>query len=289
VLPDDADLVSVMQAFDVSASDYLGHGGEAWVFALGDERVLRVLHAGSTVESVVRIADLVTELRRSSLPFALPEVLDAGDLDGRVYAIERRLPGHSLMLELSTANGSTRSGLIEAYLNAASVLGNLRLNERGYFGDLLADEPIRTSSWLEYLRARAVHNRSRSVPELAALDFNDDAFGLPEPEAGSFVHLDAFAGNMLTDGAVITAVIDVGVSSVVGDRRLDPLAAAVYLLAPDITPAVRESDEKVVHAWLHRAGLRDLLEPACMWLASYWSFAIDDPSVMRWCRTVLRA
>ena len=53
--------------------------------------------------------------------------------------------------------------------------------------------------------------------------------------AKSFVHLDAFAGNMLAEGSVVSAVTGFGVTAEAGDARLDPLTAPVYLSAPEIT------------------------------------------------------
>jgi len=47
--------------------------------------------------------------------------------------------------------------------------------------------------------------------------------------------LDAFAGNMLTEGSVVSAVTDFGVTAEAGDARLDPLTAPVYLSAREIT------------------------------------------------------
>jgi hypothetical protein len=94
---------------------------------------------------------------------------------------------------------------------------------------------------------------------------------------------------MLTDGRRITAVIDIGSTSVAGDRRLDPLSVAVYLASPEITPVAGSDDVDVARSWLRCAGLDDWFEPARRWLAGYWSFAIDDPVVLRWCRSVLLA
>jgi aminoglycoside phosphotransferase (APT) family kinase protein len=105
----------------------------------------------------------------------------------------------------------------------------------------------------------------------------------------AFVHLDAFAGNMLTDGARITAVLDIGPSSAAGDRRLDPISAAVYLASPEITPTATPADVDVAMSWLRNARLDDWFEPGRRWLAGYWSAAIDDPRVLEWCRAVLLA
>ena len=94
---------------------------------------------------------------------------------------------------------------------------------------------------------------------------------------------------MLTDGARISAVLDIGPTSVAGDRRLDPIAAAAYLASPEITPAATAADVEVAMSWLRAAGLHELFEPARRWLAAFWSAAVDDPRVLAWCRTVLVA
>ena len=285
--PDDAALVEVLGAFGVGPHDYLGHGGEAWVYALGEDRVLRVLHDGGSADDVRTRDAIIAELRCGTNRMPLPELLDVGERSGRVYAIERRLNGRALSSELAHVDGSTRARLIEAHLDAAHALGDLHLEPRGYFGDLIHQEPVRRATWHEYLRARAARNLARSVPPFTRLQSEDFGAALPEPDVGSFVHLDAFAGNMLTDGTTITAVLDIGATSVIGDRRFDPVASAVYLLSPDISPTVRASDTDVVLGWLKNRGLIDLLEPVRRWLAAFWTFAIDDPRVLRWCTEVL--
>jgi hypothetical protein len=92
---------------------------------------------------------------------------------------------------------------------------------------------------------------------------------------------------MLTDGTRITAVLDIGWSSIAGDRRLDPVSAAVYLASPAITPVVTARDIEVATGWLRNARLDEYFEPMRRWLAGYWSFAFDDPNVLGFCRSVL--
>jgi aminoglycoside phosphotransferase (APT) family kinase protein len=128
---------------------------------------------------------------------------------------------------------------------------------------------------------------ARSVPELTKVDATSIADQLPEPELRAFVHLDAWIGNMLTDGQTITAVIDIGPTSIAGDRRFDPVSAVVYLASPEISGPMSTGDVDVAMSWLRTAGLEDWFEPARRWLGAYWSFAMDDPAVIAWCRRVL--
>jgi aminoglycoside phosphotransferase (APT) family kinase protein len=285
--PEDPGLVAVLQHLGVAADAVLGHGGEAWVYALDDDRIVRVLHAGGRAEHVRRRRELVDELARGESAFAFPKVIEINELDGRVFTFERRLRGRSVMDELRDCDGTQRNALIEAHLAAAAALGDLYLEPRGSFGDLIADEPIITTTWRAYLEQRIATNLARSTPDLHAIDPVALAAALPDTDAAAFVHLDAFAGNMLTDGEHITAVLDIGPTSVAGDRRLDPLATALYLTSREISPTSRPGDVDVIMSWLRCAGLEEWFEPMRRWLAAYWSFALDDLAVTAWSRSVL--
>lgn len=279
----------VLEAFGLDRGRLLGAGGEAEVYELDARRVLRVLHGRVDPVTVERRRALLDELRSGGAPFDLPEILDADELAGRSYTIERRLRGRPVSELLATADGVDRVRLIEHHLEAAAALGGLSWTPRGWFGDLLADAPIRSDSWREYLSRRAAASLASAPPEFASVDAAALSLALPPAEQDAFVHLDAFAGNMLAVGTDVTAVIDIGPACVAGDRRLDPLASAVYLLARETTPAGRAEDADVVGGWLRSAGLADHYSAARRWLAAYWSFATDDVPLQRWCRGVLVA
>ena len=126
-----ADIVGVLSKVGADPDDVLGHGGEAWVFALGTDRVVRVLHLGGRVEEIHRRRELVNELAKSRPSYLLPEVLEVGQAGSRVYVIERRLPGRSLRDVLGSLDGPTRPRLIETYLETVASLGDLHLEPRG--------------------------------------------------------------------------------------------------------------------------------------------------------------
>jgi aminoglycoside phosphotransferase (APT) family kinase protein len=287
VIRPDPRLLAVLAHLGVGPDALLGSGGEACVYALDSDRVVRVLHEGARAEHVVKRQALVDELAQAGALFALPELVAVDDVDGRVYAIERRLPGRPVVDELERCEGRARIRLIETHLDAAAALGDLHLEPRARFGDLMSDDPVTASTWRAYLERKAAANLSTSTDELRAIDPIALAAALPDTHEAAFVHLDAFAGNMLTDGTRITAVLDIGATSVAGDRRLDPLACAVYLTAPDITPMATAADAIVVEGWLRNAGLHEWFTPARRWLAAYWAFATDDEPLQRFCRATL--
>ena len=287
IISEPPELATVLAALHVSPAALLGHGGEARVYALDDRRVVRIGHGRLPPALIARRQQLVDELRSHGAPFELPDVLDAGEIAGRSYTIERRFPGVPVTELLATMAGRERDVLIEHHLDAAAALGSLHLDPRGWFGELLSEPPLRASTWQQYLVARAARSVQLAPAEFHQVDLAAVASGLPECARPGFVHLDAFAGNMLAVGSQITAVLDVGATSLVGDPRLDPLSCAVYLSAPQITPAARPRDVEVAMSWLRTAGLADWFEPARRWCAAFWSFAVDDTKLHRWCRSVL--
>lgn len=103
--PGDPGLVAVALRFGVAPDALLGHGAEAWVYALDDDRVLRVLRDGGRKADVLRRMALVEGLALAQPVYRLPEVLDVGEVAGRTYAIERRLPGRSMLEELGRIEG----------------------------------------------------------------------------------------------------------------------------------------------------------------------------------------
>lgn len=277
----------VLYVFGVDPSVLIGYGGEARVYALDEQRVLRVLHEGQDRRGIRSRQLLVDELGSGGAPFLLPELLGDGEIGGRAYSIERRRPGRSVKEVLEHVEGSARARLIEAYLDASASLGTLHLDERGWFGQLLGEQPVRAPTWRGYLRDRAAWSLRRASPELRQVDPDVLVAELPAVDRPSFVHLDAYAGNMLTADEAITAVLDFGVTAVAGDPRFDPIASAVYLSTPLITPASHPRDETIVNSWLSAAGLTDLVDPARRWLAAFWAFAVDDAKLHQWCRSVL--
>jgi len=279
---------AVLTAFRIGPDALLGRGGEASIYALDDDRVLRLLHPHGDIDQLCRNQALLGDLVASAVSFRLPEILEIGEIQGRTYAIERRLPGSSVLELLGTTEGIERDRLVEAYLEAASTLGDLHSDGWGYFGELATAQPLRAPTWRDFLAQRAARSLATAGHPLDEIDAAGFAADLPEPTRAEFVHLDAFAGNMLADGTAITAVLDIGYACVAGDRRFSSLAAAVYLEPwPEVAPFTRFRDREVARSWLRSAGLSDVYEPARRWLAAYWAFAVDDAALQAWCRSVL--
>lgn len=282
--PDEA----VLAAFGLDGSALLGAGGEARVYALDEERVLRVPRGA--------LPTAVLEDRRAFLDaiaggdLVVPEVLEHLEVAGLTVVVERRLPGRSA-LEVLGEPGTDRATLVRHHLDVVARIADLRCPADS-FGELWGDFALQARSFRAWAAARL--GASLRVGDEAYRDLDPhrltddlvDALAEPEPPAPVLVHLDAYLGNLLADRDRITAVIDFGPMSIGGPRDLDPAAAVAYL-APEITPTATDADRAVARTWAAERGLSDLLAPAERWLATYWTAAADDEALQRWCRRVL--
>jgi hypothetical protein len=269
----------VLSAFGLSASALLGSGGEASVYALDAERVLRVHRPGPERAALEGRATLLDELAAngSGLPFALPRVLDVRRVCERWVSVETRLPGRPLAGVLEQAGGAERKALVLSYLSCCARLCAVRWPGSQY-GDLLADDAIRATSFREYLELRAQRNLQAAGDPFGEVDAAALAAALPEATEPAFVYLDYYPSNVLVDAGRVTAVVDFGGSVIAGEQSFGSVIAAVYLAA---------RDEPLARAWLEQEGLAGLYEPARRWLAAFWAFARDDVGLFAWCRSVL--
>jgi len=262
----------------------LGSGGESDVFALGGDRVVRVLRGGG-IDGVNRRRSLLDKLgtRAGEVSFAIPQVLEVIEEDGELATIEARLPGEPLDVVLARRD-IDRRGLLRAYLGASKEIVRLT-PENELYGDLARDESIRTHTFIEYAIARAHQNLRVAGPEFEAISALEIASALAEAPP-ALVHVDFFPGNVLVEDGRISAVLDFGETSLIGDRRIDAIAAALYL-DPEITPAATDADRDFARTWVEANELLPLFEPVRRWLAAFWSAARDDASLRAWCARIL--
>lgn len=285
----DPSLLRVLSELGVEPSALLGYGGEACVFAYGDEQVVRIHHAEAGAAAIEARTLLLDELRphHGRLSFALPHVRELRVIAERFVTFEPRLRGQTLARALREVRGAARAELLVSTLEASRALGRLPLT-RPWFGELCAVPPIRTPTWQEYLRVRARTSLTAAGEAFAGVDVESLCLPFEEPANPGLVHLDLYVGNVLVDGSRVTAVLDFGGVPVFGDTDLDPLTVAVYLRGT-MTDDADESDHAVCREWLERAGLGDRLDAAERWVAAMWSFATDDTQLQSWCRRVLLA
>ncbi len=288
--PDDASLRAVLEHFGVTAGP-LGSGGEATVYPLGDDLVLRVAHAGSPVESLHERADLLAGFDRRAVEFELPEPLEVHTVARRYVAIERRLPGRPVDEVLADLDQPGRDRLIGSVLDAFETLPDVRSTHpagHGIAGDLIGPFVHHATDTRTWLVERVAQSLDRAGPDFTNVGAETLADGLPTDGPVGLCHLDGCAPNVLAIGTTVTAIIDFGPTTAIVDRRLDALATAAYLRIDTLRGALAPADHPVVDDWLDGRGLLEALPAMERWLAGYWSWVGDDePEVDVWCRRVL--
>lgn len=289
---------AVLQRFGVTADDRLGGGGEADVFALDDQRVLRVYKrpAGGFAARLSLFYDWLAGIQ---LPFAVPSVLDWGEHDGRSWSIDRRLPGTSMFALLPSLSEDDRAVAINAYVRATHHLAAVRPAIDG-FGDLLAEDPLRTASWPEFLISRLAPAAARATADLAGdgvavgpvLAAVEDGLTLVAGvTAPSLVHGDWYPGNvMMTDDLTVSGVIDFSSITFAGDPLMDLAGAVVFA---DAAAWPRPEQIALALAAARSLGderLDDLIAFYRRWYALYFAqYRGDDERLYQWCVQALRA
>jgi aminoglycoside phosphotransferase (APT) family kinase protein len=270
----------------------IGHGGEATVYELTADRVLRVFHRPPDSTIVRHIVPFYRRLATFHLPFAVPEILEFGEEDGIAYSLDRRIPGRAFHDVLPELSGRDRARALDSYTDAAGALAVIPLEDQRY-GEFLFEEALQSDTWGGFLLARLDANYERGRPDLLdAIPHVDDIIGslrarieaLPDPPK-VLAHGDYFPGNVLMDDDFnVTGVIDFGWLTVAGDAAMDLASAAIFL---DVVRGHQASDPERVHARLmatHGERLADRIEIYRGWYAVRFSpYRADDESLFAWC------
>jgi aminoglycoside phosphotransferase (APT) family kinase protein len=275
----------------------IGHGGEARVYELTGDRVLRVFHKPPDSTIVRHIAPFYERLSKYDLPFAVPEILEFGEDDGIAFSLDQRIPGSAFHDVLPELSGADRARALDSYTDAAGALSVITLEDQPY-GEFLFDEALRRETWSEFLVARLEVNYTRGRPDLIEAIPNVDviveelrtrirAF-TDRPKV--LVHGDYFPGNvMMDDDFNVTGLIDFGWLTVAGDAAMDLASAAIFL---DVVRGHQVSDPERVRARLlatHGEGLAERIEIYRGWYAVRFSpYKADDESLFEWCVKSLR-
>ncbi len=213
----------------------VGWGGQSWVYALDEKRILRILRRPGEPQALRRQQSFLAEIDgRLAVPTSVIETIDG---QGR-YTIERRLAGTSLLALLARLGGADRRKAIAAYVDGAEATGRLLMPERPY-GQVLASAPITAKTWPGFFRASLDHWLAANGAAIAAATGSVQrvsanalalAAALPETPAKGLAHGDYFPGNVLLDERLtLSGLVDFSVFTLVGDPLYDAITAALFL------------------------------------------------------------
>ncbi|GGL65492.1 hypothetical protein GCM10011575_24870 [Microlunatus endophyticus] len=256
--------IPVLERFGLVGVTPLGAGGESTVYPRGDDQVLRIYkgdHQGDHQGDHGGATDLVQQLRSAydafgqyDLGFRTPLIVESGELFGRTYTIDRRIPGTSLSAWLPTAARDQRRTALFRYLQVAGRIRLLPLPAQD-FGRLFGTDPRRFPT-LGSLLEDQLRTAVRQTQQWLQKDLPAAAVERVIEEVRqrrcrpAVVHGDYYPGNVFVDiaadgSAVITGVGDFSPHTLAADPLMD-IAGAVSLMGLEDYPEVAE-DQAFVH------------------------------------------
>lgn len=264
----------------------LGSGGEATVYSLDRQRVVRVFRADPGPEG----AELAEIYRRWASPsadvgtraFELPTVLDDGFSHELHWQVLRRIPGTEVGHLLTHTTPPDRGRLLSAYLRGSTEVAAIDVAPT--YGTLLGGRSY--DSWADCLRDRLTVPspvlRARLAAAVADFDdggarFDAELDGLYDGPA-RLVHVDYFPGNVMAlgsdDGYRVSGVLDFASHSLFGDPLLDVTGAV--LMADMLTDVRPVEQRQLAHEAASLVGdrLAAVMETYRVFYALY--YAMDD-------------
>ena len=234
--------------------DLLGEGMEGVVFALGGERVGKLWFRRRPAELQI-VKEFYEELASHDLPFSVPEMFEANEVQGHAVTIEKELPGRNLrdavragdvsvdtarscMLTIVTALAATTGGRSARRLTVLDEPEPMWQGYGDWAGALRALVDRRVAAFHPYLRA-AVESFDEKLTRVRHL-----IDGLRPPRTVT-VHGDLVRENVLvTPDGEPAALIDWGFLSTEADPAFEAsIAAGIFDM---YGPAARSEDDEWV-------------------------------------------
>lgn len=228
------DLLSSLRRAGLSATEVVGSGMEGTVVALADGTVAKLWHTRSRAELEV-LQEFHAAVAAAGLPFAVPEVRAVVDVGDRVATVMPRLPGTPLWdrpgtsppldARLADALVAVLSGLAAAPVSPAMALLPVLDGEQPFPFDVPFGSSLAALAHSRIARSASVlRSRVAGLDDLVgAVTSCLRTLSVDRP---ALVHGDLVPGNVLLVGDRVSAVLDLGFLTTVGDPAFDAAVAA---------------------------------------------------------------
>ena len=302
---------AVLAQLGTNRERLLGEGGESQVFALDDERVLRLYRAGdgdgvgSPVVGQVRQLYAFWDRTRAQGDgeLQLPVVLDAGETLGRTWTVDRRFAGGSLARWLPTASTDDRRTALASLLDAAEAMARLPMPVPGFARLVGEGAPQTYPSLVDLLQAMLAGPTSRSrehlLRDVPGVDrvweglFRDLSQRVVTPTLvhGDFCAPNVYVTDAPADGADgagrprVSGVGDFSPHTLQADPLMDLTGAVAFLELEPYEAAVADSE------WLLGVAVQRHGPEVARWVGvyrRYFGFYFSDtagfePRTYAWC------
>jgi putative membrane protein len=293
----------VLERFGIGERDLIGSGGESQVYALGPDRVLRIYRGGHEAPAAMisQLRPLYAGWTGQRTGLELPQILDAGEIGGRWFSVDRRMSGGSLSTWLAGAEPSARRDALLGYLDAASRMQQLPSPVSGHARLLGPDAPRQFDTLVALLTDQLLRILAESQSRLEA-DVPDVARvwdelqqwltarqGTPRLVHGDFCPPNTYVAVQADGRPVITGVGDFSPHTLHADPMMDIAGAIMFL---ELEPYAGAADDA---GWLTEQAIArfgpDVAEALPMYRRYYGFYFSNaytfDPVLYDWCRRQL--
>ena len=288
----------VLAAFGIGHDQLLGSGGESEVFALDHERVLRLYRSRHEApqQTAYQLRELYRTWRHVDVGIEVPMIIEAGQRDGRLFTIDRRLSGRTFSEWLRKAEVGERRQALISFLDATERIRQLPSPVPGFARLIGHGAPRQFGSLGELLHSMLVGPTQSSrqqlegdLPSVAQVWdrlYADLARRQVQP---TLVHGDVCPPNaylsMGPSGPVVTGIGDFSPHTVNGDPMMDITGAVAFLELEPYAEAAQDS------AWLETVAAERHGPDTAHWIDVYrrfYGFYFSncygfDPALYGWC------
>ncbi|HRW08696.1 MAG TPA: aminoglycoside phosphotransferase family protein [Caldilineaceae bacterium] len=226
--------------YGIDPAELLNRGMEAEVYALDDERVLKLYHAATPIANLQTLQHFYATLTRQQLSYALPVIQSIEQQEGLVVVVEKRLHGQPLATLVAAWDPQALDELLARYLHAVVELGQLTMPDdtvRYKLFDAVGISARGAGDWhqflLRYVELKLTQLTPFFVRDVTNYDAKVQRMGelLAQPYRGPYrlIHGDFFPGNLLVDDkGHPTALLDFGLFTMYGDPLFDLATACAF-------------------------------------------------------------
>ncbi len=226
----------IFSILHVSDLPLIGEGGEAYVYNYGEDKVLKIFKSSPNKKEVEKMNQLFKLVDSMHLTFETPLILEIGEFKDSLFLIEKKLKGNTIDKVYSQLNAEQRKALLQNYLEAIESLSHIFFDQLSY-GTILSN--VDCTNWKEFIEEKSQSKKDIILPFLQEegisydeiiSNFRNDIDTLQQYPAKNLVHGDYFFGNVLVDeNLTISAVIDFGWWSCIGDHLMDIAGVIMFL------------------------------------------------------------
>jgi hypothetical protein len=272
---------SILKKFNLTEKDLIGAGGEAIVYRLNDQKILRILRGNKDKRwKLEKLQSFYEGLPKMSFTTPAIHSVDFDEEESVTYSIENMILGRPVEKILPNLSRKDKEEALFNYLVAVEELKQVTYPQLPY-GDLLSKELLTSGSWSGFLSARirnaigknGLENDVPNLGEVAELTY-ERVNKIHTPEK-SLVHGDYFPDNVLMDEELnVTSIIDFSPMTLVGDSFMDVAGSLIFL---EVADGYVPENSQILHEII-TSEYGDVDE-AILTYRLYYSFYFSGPNV----------